>query len=873
MTTKLKTPLQLPLELAVEPAAPAHFINAESVETFPPGIYNSQRQSLMLGDKIGGGGEGTVYDIQGHADLVAKIYHAAPSPEKADKLIALSKLSNEHLCKMAAWPVDVLRDRPNGNVIGFVMKKIGQAAEVHTLHSPKSRLKKFPEASWAFLLHVATNIVRAVATMHEHGFVIGDVNPKNILVTRQATVHMLDCDSLQFAADGKTYRCEGGFPEYTPPELQGIPFADVNRTQEHDCFALAVVIFQLLFLGRHPYSGRFLGAGEMPLEQAIRESRFAYGTDAATRHMQPPPGTLPLDALPAELVALFRRAFLAADRPNPTEWLAPLEQLSKRLQRCKLHNGHFYWGQLKDCPWCYIETRAGVRLFHLHLAGRAQTRELLQLDELWTEIKDLEQIKKLPHTPNLPAQQLSAAALQFAQASAMRFWLANAFAALTGGFIAWVTDFPVAIWFLVIAGNFARLLAKTEYEVPAKVRGILPNWLNLSHEPILKNLRLAKNLAETQLRRLEQQFWGTKDGENNYAALLKNLKTLVRAYETLDQRRAQKLQRAGAKARAAALMQYLQRCSIADSKLVSASMAHWMRTKGIVSAADVSEKTLRQKGVVNEYHLQKLLDWRQQLEAQFTFDATRHVTSADRVAIEQELNVQQQRLEDELMTTLQQVRTHKLQLDTRHQQLLPPWREAKQALAQAELDLEEVAKPKRLAPIFATLVVVFLLVSILENAFRIAPSPPPKARTVSSGTSGSTVVPIGSEFDRLVMEGESQMRGRNYQAAYEKYSAALNEVVTSQWELKHTQAYYQLAYAQEMLGQAQDTIRSLESQLLQSPLRKKDRLHLIVLYWIKSKDTLARQHYQQLKKADSRMAASVRELLKFYNFELDLLSP
>src|SRR5262249_40161565 len=163
----------------------------------------------------------------------------------------------------------------------------------------KSRLQKFPEASWAFLIYVAANIARAVAAIHEHGLVIGDVNPKNILVTRKATVYLLDVDSFQFSVEGRTYRCEGGFPEYTPPELQGVAFREVDREQKHDCFGLAVVIFQLLFLGRHPYSRRYLGSGEMPLERAIMESRFAYGDDAKSRKMRQPPGALALDSMPS----------------------------------------------------------------------------------------------------------------------------------------------------------------------------------------------------------------------------------------------------------------------------------------------------------------------------------------------------------------------------------------------------------------------------------------------------------------------------------------------------------------------------------------------------------------------------------------------
>jgi DNA-binding helix-hairpin-helix protein with protein kinase domain len=212
---------------------------------------------------------------------VAKVYHEPPPPEKAEKLVILSRLGNERLFNLSAWPVSTLRNAPDGEVAGFVMKKVREAEEVHTLHSPKSRLRKFPGASWAFLIYVAANIARAVATIHEHGLVIGDVNPKNILVTRKATVYLLDVDSFQVRFDGKTYRCEGGFPEYTPPELQGVALRNIDRAQEHDGFGLAVAIFQLLFMGRHPFSGRYLGAGEMRV--FINGSASSARVDPATR--------------------------------------------------------------------------------------------------------------------------------------------------------------------------------------------------------------------------------------------------------------------------------------------------------------------------------------------------------------------------------------------------------------------------------------------------------------------------------------------------------------------------------------------------------------------------------------------------------------
>ena len=101
----------------------------------------------------------------------------------------------------------------------------------------------------------------------------------------------------------------------------------------------------------------------MPLEQAIREFRFAYGVDAETRQMRQPPGALALDSMPPALADLFRRAFLTTNRPGPREWIGQLDALSKALKKCYLHSGHYYYRELHECPWCGIEKQARVRLF------------------------------------------------------------------------------------------------------------------------------------------------------------------------------------------------------------------------------------------------------------------------------------------------------------------------------------------------------------------------------------------------------------------------------------------------------------------------------------------------------------------------------
>lgn len=133
-----------------------------------------------------------------------------------------------------------------------------------------------------------TNVARAFAVVHENGHVIGDVNHANIFVSEQATVMLIDCDSFQITTNGRRYLCEVGVSTHQPPEFQGISLRNEIRTPNHDNFGLAVIIFQMIFVGRHPFSGTYLGPGEMSLEKAIKEFRFAYGASAATKMMKPP---------------------------------------------------------------------------------------------------------------------------------------------------------------------------------------------------------------------------------------------------------------------------------------------------------------------------------------------------------------------------------------------------------------------------------------------------------------------------------------------------------------------------------------------------------------------------------------------------------
>lgn len=369
---------------------------------------------IRIGRVLGTGGEGTVYTVDGEEHLVAKLYHQPAGPEKGQKLVAMVAGCTDRLRKIAAWPTDTLHDRAATPARGFLMRRVSREKDIHLLFGPKTRLREYPEATYRFLVHVAANVARAFAVVHEHGHVVGDVNQGGIYVSPMGTVTLVDCDSFQIADAARLFACDVATPVYQPPECQSVrSFRGLAREPNHDCFGLAVLIFQTLFLARHPYAGTFAGDGEMPLERAIREFRFAYAHDATRRKMKQPPGSLGLGCVPVDLALMFERAFLEegskGKRPTALEWIAALDSFASALRECKRNAGHAYLENLVACPLCEIEGRAGVLLF-LPPREPSGLSTPLKLDELWRELIAVQEEARVPTVNALRAAPKAASA-------------------------------------------------------------------------------------------------------------------------------------------------------------------------------------------------------------------------------------------------------------------------------------------------------------------------------------------------------------------------------------------------------------------------------------------------------------------------------
>ncbi|MBD2730032.1 tetratricopeptide repeat protein [Nostoc sp. FACHB-892] len=364
-----------------------------------------RKEILSLNVSLGRGGEACVYAVPSDNNLVAKIYHK-PTTAHADKLQAMLANPPENPTASLghisiAWPEDLLR-APDGknSILGFLMPRIQGMRPIIDFYNPRTRRQHCPLFNYQYLLRTARNLAAAFAALHASGYCIGDVNESNILVSDTALVTLIDTDSFQVLdpSNNVVYRCPVGKPEFTPPELQNKTFAQHDREISHDLFGLAVLVFQLLMEGTHPFSGIFQGAIEPPpYEARIASGHFTYSQKRYVPYL-PTPIAPPWEILHPSLQELFVRCFEEGHnnpllRPSAQTWLSAISEAEDSLITCTTNPQHRYNNHMRSCPWCERTVRLGGRdPFPSHRAIEA--REHLQ-----PRIKAKKRYTQTPHFP------------------------------------------------------------------------------------------------------------------------------------------------------------------------------------------------------------------------------------------------------------------------------------------------------------------------------------------------------------------------------------------------------------------------------------------------------------------------------------------
>lgn len=323
------------------------------------------RNKFQISDQpFAQGGEGTVHDVVGHPNLVAKLYHpAGRTAQREAKLKAmLASPPGDAAHSQIAWPREILYST-GGKFLGFMMPRVRNFSKIDSLYSHDSR----DRYNWSWYIQVAQNLCAAVNSVHKSGHVIGDLNPANICVDPTTSlVTLVDTDSYSVRAGDSVYPCTVCREEYIPPEIlrildSGSDLKKVNTTTftvYTDLFALGLHIFALLMNGCHPYS---CSAKSEALEQRynllsnVRSGYFPF--DGKVNGVTVPRYAPPISILPPLLRQVCVRTFADGsrypkNRVSAAEWYDALQELEDSLVQCPSHKHHQYWSGLTACPWC-----------------------------------------------------------------------------------------------------------------------------------------------------------------------------------------------------------------------------------------------------------------------------------------------------------------------------------------------------------------------------------------------------------------------------------------------------------------------------------------------------------------------------------------
>jgi DNA-binding helix-hairpin-helix protein with protein kinase domain len=300
---------------------------------------------------------------------VIKLYHPGKVPSRqGEKLkVMLADPPNDPMRAKGhasiAWPEDLVISQENGEVCGFVMARLRNAYSFSKFLDAGLRKKNLPSFTYRSLCRIAVNLVSAVRALHEKGYVIGDVNDRNIMATPEALITIVDTDSFQVkeSGSGHVYRCSVGTEFYTPPELQGVSFARIDRSPAHDLFGIGVLLFQLLMEGIMPFACVPADPSNPPQgTEGLIRGYFPY---VFNQHgIKPPPWAPPYSMLHPTLQKLLTMCFVDGHkspqmRPEARTWRRALKETERALVTCNTNSQHYYFNHCLQCPWCEIAQR------------------------------------------------------------------------------------------------------------------------------------------------------------------------------------------------------------------------------------------------------------------------------------------------------------------------------------------------------------------------------------------------------------------------------------------------------------------------------------------------------------------------------------
>jgi len=319
-------------------------------------IQTKDFKKIIVGDKLGEGGQGAVYKVDYNGALKAlkwysgkKIANPKKFYENLENNIKKGKPANAFL-----WPEAITEK--HGEAFGYVMD----------LRPPEYKdFSKFligreGFASITAMTNAALQITAGFRALHQKGYSYQDLNDGNFFIDPK-NGKVLICDNDNVSEYGKNSGIAGK-PRYMAPE---IVIGKAKPEMQTDAFSLAVVLF-LLWTNNHPLEGK---ASCVPCMDSKSEKRI-YGENPVFIYDPADDSNRPVQGihkgaisrwpfLPDYLKEAFVKAFSKELMKEPQkriieqDWLRLFIRMRSEVYKCSC--GEVYFAEAVNpnpCPSC-----------------------------------------------------------------------------------------------------------------------------------------------------------------------------------------------------------------------------------------------------------------------------------------------------------------------------------------------------------------------------------------------------------------------------------------------------------------------------------------------------------------------------------------
>ena len=262
--------------------------------------------------------------MRGHGDKAAKVYLRDASPHQAAKLTAMTAMTDKRL-QLGGWPIEhgASSRMASSSALSCLNSRAICLSGISTTR--RCGFSISPAATGAFCSPLLQTLLAPLTPCIGPAWSSATSTTPIFWWRRTPPAGSSTATASRLPMAASNSPVTWGRPSIShrrcPTHIAGW-----CAPRNHDNFGLAVLIFHLLFAGRHPFAGIYLGVGEPPqLETAIKHCMYAYAADHGRTLMQPGQPSLPISALPASIIHLFEAAFspttVRGGRPTANDWV------------------------------------------------------------------------------------------------------------------------------------------------------------------------------------------------------------------------------------------------------------------------------------------------------------------------------------------------------------------------------------------------------------------------------------------------------------------------------------------------------------------------------------------------------------------------